>query len=251
MSLAVGWLPTPTAHKPIFTTMEYLFGVLLLFVFGVVTWCVSSEGAWGAGLTFLCVLFAGLLAMNFFEPVAGFIETTGGGFLRNYADLLALVGLFAGFTFLLRMGAEYLSPTDIQVESRLYHVARWLFAAAAGYTTMAILLTALHTAPLPREFIGFKPEARNLIDISAPDRQWLGFVQHVSERVLQTGRVFDGTDETQLHRLEGVNQRYWPSFALRYASRREGRAKGSGAGGGSPTQPGPPPTGGGSNNAAF
>ena len=45
--------------------MEPVFSAILLLVVVAVTWCVAGEGAWGAGLTFLCVLFAGLLAMNF------------------------------------------------------------------------------------------------------------------------------------------------------------------------------------------
>ena len=70
--------------------------------------------------------------------------------------------------------------------------------------TMAILLTSLHTAPLPREFMAFAPERSNFFG-SAPDRQWLGFTQYVSEKPLATmvrnpsggknsymPRIFDG-----------------------------------------------------------
>ena len=47
-----------------------MIDILMLLILAVVTWCVASEGAWGAGLTFLSVLFAGLFAMNWFEPLA-------------------------------------------------------------------------------------------------------------------------------------------------------------------------------------
>jgi len=208
--------------------MEFIFGMLLVLVFAVVTWCVGSEGAWGAGLTFLCVLFAGLLATNFFEPLADFIDATGGEMVQKYSDVAAFVGLFALFTFLLRAGGEYLSPTDLELDARAYEAARWLFAAAAGYTTMAILLTALHTAPLPREFLGFTPEGRNLFDLRAPDREWLGFVQHVSEKVLTTGRVFDGGFPAALETADRASlpQAYWPNFPIRYATRRAELASG-------------------------
>lgn len=203
--------------------MDALFGLILIAVMAVVTWCVASEGAWGASLTFLCVLFAGLLTMNFFEPIAAFLEDAGGNTLAPYADLIAFVGLFAGLTFLGRLATDTIAPTDIEMDGRVQQVARWLLAAATGYVTVAILLTAVHTAPLPRKFIGFRPEGNNLFEFAAPDRQWLGFVQHVSERVVTTGRIFDGTRAT----VEGTEQRIWPSFPIRYATRREDIASGT------------------------
>src|SRR5262245_42544270 len=165
--------------------MDAVFGIILVLIVAVVTWCVASEGALGAGLTLLCVVFSGLVAMNFFEPVAGFLEGAG-AWARDYADFVALVGLFALFVFLGRLACDSIAPTEIEYDPRIYNAARWLFALAAGYTTMAILLTAIHTAPLPREFLGFAPEKRNLFDIDAPDRRGLGFTQHVPEKLLVT-----------------------------------------------------------------
>ncbi|HTI49822.1 MAG TPA: CvpA family protein [Planctomycetaceae bacterium] len=229
--------------------MDALFGLLLALVLGVVTWCVASEGAWGATLTFLCVLFAGLLTMNFFEPLAAMIEDSGGSFLAPFADLIAFMGTFGVLTFLARMATEQISPVDIELDARLYQATRWVFAVATGYISMAIVLTAVHTSPLPREFIGFSPEKRNFFDISAPDRQWLGFTQHVSEHVLSAGRIFDGP----VWDVPGAEQKVWPSFAIRYATRREGLATGTvrkpaaagipggGGGSGGGPAPGPPP----------
>jgi len=219
--------------------MDALFGLILIGMMAVITWCVASEGAWGASLTFLCVLFAGLLTMNFFEPIAAFLEDKGGNMLAPYADLIAFVGLFAGLTFLGRLATDTIAPTDIEMDGRVQQVVRWLLAAATGYVTVAILLTAMHTAPLPRKFIGFRPEGDNLFEFAAPDRQWLGFVQHVSERVLTTGRIFDGPRGT----FEGTDQRVWPSFPIRYATRRDDIASGaikrpsSAAGGGAAPAP--------------
>ncbi len=103
----------------------------------------------------------------------------------------------------------------------LQQVCRWVLALLTGYVTMAFLLTALHTAALPREFIGFRPERKNLFDMVAPDRQWLGFTQYVSENVFQQGgvvpRIFDGT----VAKIPGQDNDIWPSFPIRYATRRE------------------------------
>jgi hypothetical protein len=219
--------------------MDALIGFLLLGVFGIVAWCVASEGAMGAVYSFFCVLFAGLLAMNFFELVAPRLETISRGF-APYADFVALVGLFALFVFLLRLATEHFAPTQIELDSRLHEIIRWPWSLATGYLTMAILLTALHTAPLPREFWGFKPEARNFFDLSAPDRQWLGFNQWVSEHVLWNGRIFDGP----LAEVEATSNRVWPSFPIRYATKRANYAGGNKAKSAPPPAPSAPPAGG-------
>src|SRR5262245_53293954 len=196
--------------------MDAVFGIFLVLIVAIVTWCVASEGAWGAGLTFLCVVFAGLLAMNFFEPVADLFGPAG-SMMWDYADFVSLLGLFALFVFLGRLATDSISPTQIHYDARIYNAARWLFALATGYTTMAIVPTALHTAPLPRSFLGFSPERNNLFDIAAPDRQWLGFTQRVSEKILVTGAVFDGPRYAEPE----TTQEIWPSFPIRYATRRQ------------------------------
>ena len=205
--------------------------IVLLIVVAVITWLVAAEGIWGAAQTFLCTLLAGLIAMNFFEPLA---KSIGGLVGENYADIVALLGLFIAGVFALRMGTEQLAPSYIQVIPMLDTVGKWVFGAITGYLTMAILLTALHTAPLPREFLGFKPERNNFFG-SAPDRQWLGFTQYVSEKSLARAIFKDkigNQDVVIVHAFDGKYEKvgdpskpypnyFWPSLPIRYAMRRE------------------------------
>jgi hypothetical protein len=77
---------------------------------------------------------------------------------------------------------------------------------------------------MPRDFLGFTPERKNFFGFTAPDREWLGFVQYVSEKSMRSsepGRIFDGT---QLPPMEGHDNQIWPTYIMRYASRREGYA---------------------------
>jgi hypothetical protein len=215
---------------------------LLLLIIGVVAWCVASEGPWGAGLTFLAVLFSGLIAMNWFEPLAGALDGIVG---PTRSDVIALLALFAGGVLLFRFATEYLMPTYVEVHGLVYNVFRWGLGLAAGYVTMAILLTALHVAPLPREFIGFRPERKNLFEFAAPDRQWLALTQYVSENSLQKpyGPWFDAP---RFERIPGNKEtmQTWSSFPIRYAHRRELLATGalaSTAGSAAPSAA-PPPT---------
>lgn len=232
---------------------------LIVAVIALVTWCAASEGAVGAGTTFLAVLLSGLLAMNFFEPLADLLDDAS--FIGERADMIALLGLFGVLLTLARLAAERLQPTFISMHGLAYDASRWGFGFLTAYATAAILLTALHTAPLPREFWGFRPERRNLFDFAAPDRQWLGFVQHVTEKPfprrqtvmdprfgeLTVPRVFDGRTayhwgldglgatkvEEEAKRLdpnrapndkdkaEAATRIVIPSFITRYADRRE------------------------------
>lgn len=204
-----------------------MIDIAILAVIAAVTWCVASDGPWGAAITFVSVILSGLLAMNFFEPVAQFLATS---VMNSYEwqhrwDVIVLVGLFAAAVTLLRMLGETLLPTYAEVENLLYEFARWGLGLATGYVVAAILLTALHTAPLPREFMGFTPERNNLFDFAAPDRQWLGFTQYVSEKSLRTSTpmgtpVFDGPTFPRIPSDLSTNQ-VWASFPIKYAARRQ------------------------------
>ncbi len=202
--------------------------ILLLLIFGGVTYCVASEGAWGAAITAFCVILGGLIAMNFFEPICDNLLGTN-YYWQTRLDLIVLVGLFGAAVAGLRAGADYLSPTYIGVHRMVHETARWGCGALAGYVTMAFLLTALHTAPLGREFMGFKAERGNFFGMF-PDRQWLGFTQWTSEWVFSKypKRIFDGPEKS-MGDPSVVTNTVWPSFPIRYASRREIGAGGGGA----------------------
>lgn len=202
-----------------------IIDIALLLIIALVAWSVAGEGPWGSALKFLSVLFSGLLAINFFEPLAAFLESLFPEY-GSFADVVSLVGLFSLLVIVCQVATDQISPTSIELEGMVYQLAKWVFPLATGYVTAAILLTALHTAPLPREFFGFKPERKNLFNLAAPDRQWLGFTQHVSEKVLRNGRMFDGQEFTS----PGNRQKMvLPSFAIRYATRRDQLAHGGGA----------------------
>ncbi|QDT17703.1 CvpA family protein [Alienimonas californiensis] len=237
-----------------------MIDLILLALWGGVTYFVANEGALGAVTTFFCVVLSGLLAMNFFEPLA---EAIGGSdFLRERADVICLLGLFAAFVTGMRLACEQIAPRLLELPAPAYHGLRWVFGAATGYVTMAILLTALHVSPLPRTFLGFAPErgfskpGGNLFDVDAPDRRWLAFTRYVSLNPLKKGggnRLEDGNG-TLLNTLSGFDNRTgygWdavtsdgshaatksmPSFVIRYADRR---ANGAGAAPAAPAAPAP------------
>ncbi len=189
---------------------------------------VAAEEAWGAAVVCLSVLFAGLFAMNLFEPLAELLEQkiSSDETWRFRWDVIALVGLFAGGVFVLRIVTERLAPANIPIPRPAEIGIRWLAGGVAGYLTVAILLTAVHVAPLPRlvtgqeviEVPGFEAERPQFFGLG-PARQWLSFNQWVSQNALNRGdsrRLFDGPIY-----YSGGDTGRWPSFPIRYAARRE------------------------------
>lgn len=218
---------------------------ILLAIVAVVAWLVAGEGAWGAATTLFSVILSGLVAMMLFEPLAAWM---GANVLTSPAwqprfDIIALCLLFAAGVTGCRLAGEKIQKTDLDVESKAYDGIRWLCGLMTGYVTCGILLTALHTAPLQREFAGFTPERANMFGF-APDRQWLGFVQYTSEYAYSTRnsagqkRVFDGPEYAL---LPGQPAQRWSSFPIRYATRRA-RLSGFGSTPAGPAAGAPPGT---------
>jgi hypothetical protein len=209
-----------------------MFDFLLIALIAVVTWLVASDGPWGAAITFVSVLLSGLFAMNYFEPLANFLGTSvqGSWEWQNRWDIIALLGLFSAGVFGLRFLGEFLLPTYAVLDSRVYEGARWGFSLLTGYVVTAIIVTSLHVAPLPREFLGFSPEQKCLFSIG-PDRQWLAFTQYVSEFSLSRNRgdglpeVFDGARFPAIPGRTDPNE-IWSSFPIKYAARRQAYASG-------------------------
>lgn len=219
-----------------------MIDLILILIFAGVTWAVAGEGPWGSILVFFSALLSGLLAMNIFEPVAEMLQGVLSGYeWQHRVDIIALLGVFLIGVWGLREVTDRIMPTSLDVSGLVYE-SRWLFGAATGYLVMAILLTALHTAPLSREFIGFRPERNNLFDALAPDRQWLGFTQYVSEHVMRSGSngpIFDGATFDRI--LDDPSTRQiWSSFPIRYAQRRESYANSTGSYGVPPQSSAPP-----------
>lgn len=210
-----------------------MLDLILLAVIALITWCVADEGAWGAGMVLVSVVLAGLVAMNFFEPLALALENhvSSSRAWSSRWDIISLVGLFAAVTLVLRRVTERLVPGYLQIRPFVDQAGRWSCGLLTGCVTTAFLLAALHTAPLPRDFWGhFPPEPERRegpLGRLAPDYQWLGFVQYISEFSLRNDdeglRVFDAP----AYRA-GEHSGYWPSFPIRYATRREQLESGQG-----------------------
>jgi hypothetical protein len=156
--------------------------LVLSFLILLMTYALSSEGLWGAALMFFNVLFGGLIAFNFYEPLARLIDSTGIGW--GFSDTLSLLGIFCVAVLLLRMTTETIAPAMVRFPAPIYHGGRLFFALATSLVTMAILILAFHVAPVHKRIFGaidykYKPPFGLGLD-----HHWLGFFQYT------TGEVF-------------------------------------------------------------
>ena len=99
-----------------------MIDIALLAVIGGVAYFVAKEGALGAVSTFFCVVLSGLLAMNFFEPLAGLLDRSG---LGERADVVALLGLFAALVTGMRLACEAIAPRMLELPVAVFHALRW------------------------------------------------------------------------------------------------------------------------------
>ena len=117
--------------------------VIAVLILGL-TYALSSEGLWGAALMFFNVLFAGMIAFNFYEPLAALIDTTGVNW--GMSDTICLIVLFSVSVLILRLTTEHLAPTMVRFPTPVYHIGRLVFGLAASVVTIAILTLAFKCA---------------------------------------------------------------------------------------------------------
>ena len=158
--------------------MQAGFDLGLIALIAGLTYALISEGLWGSALMFFNILFAGMIAFNFYEPLARMLDSTG--IKWGFSDTLCLLLLFIVSVVALRLTTESLGPAMVKFPMPIYHVGRLVFGLAGAAVTFAILILAFDCAPVHKKL--FKAFDYN----SSPpfgaglDHQWLGFFQHES-----------------------------------------------------------------------
>src|SRR5947209_9518257 len=165
--------------------MEIVINLIVAVVIVGVTYALASEGLWGAALMFFNVLFGGLIAFNFYEPLAKMLADNV-PLLSGFADTACLMLIFIVATFLLRLTTETLGPAMVRFPAPLYHLGRWAFALGCSLITMAILLLAFDTAPVHKKIFGVI-DYKTLVPFGLGlERQWLAFFQYTTGQVFVT-----------------------------------------------------------------
>jgi hypothetical protein len=192
--------------------MSVMLPLLLIVIMVGIFATIMRDGLWSNLLMLINVVTAGLVAMTFFEPVAALLtKQLPKGTL--FWDMLALWGLFAASLGVMRAVTDMVSKFRIRFKPPVEMVGGYVLALAVAYVGMAFAATTLHTAPLSREFLwgGFRAQDPLLFGLK-PDRQWLAFVQRVSQ-----GSLARLTDEKNAEQYVFDPK---AEFMPKYASRR-------------------------------
>lgn len=185
--------------------------LLLVIILGIFA-SLMREGLWSSLLVLFNITLAGLVATNFYEPVATMLtkQIPKG---TMFWDLIAVWGLFAIAYLVFRTATNQVSKFKVKFQKPIEMAGGYFFAIWAGYVFVCFTAMTLHMAPLARDFMwgGFKPENPIFFGLK-PDRQWLGFVQ-----MLSRGSLARMTDEAKPEQYIFDPQ---GSFMPKYATRR-------------------------------
>jgi hypothetical protein len=165
--------------------MEVGINLLIVLLILGMTYALSSEGLWGAALMFFNVVFAGLIAFNFYEPLAKLLAENV-TFLSGFADTLCLLGLFIVAVLILRLTTETLGPAMVRFPTPIYHLGRLLFGLGCGVVTIAILLLGFETAPVHKKIFGVIDYKALVPFKMGIEREWLAFFQYTTGQIFVT-----------------------------------------------------------------
>jgi hypothetical protein len=176
-----------------------MFGWLLVVVAFICTALMWNEGLWSNSITFVNTVFAVMIALNFYEPVATFLENRIPSF-TYVVDFLSQWLLFAISLAILRVISDQVSRHAVRFKMPVEHVGRMVFALGTAWILICFTTTTMHTAPLTRSpFRGSfaeEPMSNNFFGL-APDRLLLGFMHDRSKAALSRSepRPFDAQGE--------------------------------------------------------
>ena len=154
--------------------------IALLVIFVACVAVTYTEGLWSNAIRLVNVLIAALLATNFFEPVARFLE----GFMPDYKyywDFPALWVLFAVFMMLMQTATNQVSQVKVRFLKVADQVGGGVFAVLTGWVVVCFTLMTFHAAPLAKNFLveSFQPRQQMFFGL-APDRKWIAFTRAMS-----------------------------------------------------------------------
>lgn len=184
------------------------FGFLtVLLMLGVAAYAVWSWGALRAFCVCWNTLLAGLVAFNFFEPAATFLdphlESSGVG---GVEDAFCLLMIFGAVFVALHLVTKFLARKWPDYHPYLQRGGAAFFGLVAGYLLAGFLVCALDTLPFPPAFPGFqgRVDAARLRRLLPPDRVWLAMMHRAGAGPFtRGGPTFDadGSFEFRYQRL--------------------------------------------------
>ncbi|MDP6443039.1 MAG: hypothetical protein QGG36_32085 [Pirellulaceae bacterium] len=166
--------------------------LVLLLIFLVVLGLSWFQGLWNNLLTLINVLFAAMIAVSFYEPIATAIANQEASFTYLY-DFLIMWGLFAISLILFRLISEFASLERVKFIMPIEMAGRTILAIWLAWIVICFTTMTLHTAPVQSTPFGgaFASSNAGVFLGMAPDRLWVGFMRSRSTGVFAGSDTFD------------------------------------------------------------
>lgn len=170
-----------------------------------VAYALMVEGLFTALCMLVNVFVAGLLAFNFYEPIATWAEAnvTTGTFLGGYEDAFVLVALFWGTLAALRVGTNHLAPAEVSFQPMVQRIGGTAVGLLTGYLLAGFLVCVCQTIPFHVHFMSFDPsfesDGKALRRLLPPDRVWLALMHRAGLAAFASGNeTFDNEGNFEL-----------------------------------------------------
>ena len=159
-----------------------LLGFITVVIMLSVAYAYLREGLFTACTMAVNVFLAGLVAFNFWEPLASTLDPMlAGTFLHGYEDAFCLSALFSLVLGLLRTLTNNLAGSRVEYQGWLQSGGAILFGLITGYLASGFLVCMLQTLPWHENFMFFEPKYETgpehlFRHVLPPDRVWLGLM---------------------------------------------------------------------------
>jgi hypothetical protein len=163
-----------------------VLGLLTLLVMGICAYAMWREGPLTAFAMCANVLVAGVLAFNFWEPLADLLASSfDDTFADGAEDAVAMMLIFLPVLMLLRWITNSIAGTHMEYPPVLYRGGAVVFGLLTGYLLAGFLVCMIQTLPVPRNFLQFEIDepgkSHPMRAVMPPDLVWLAMMHAISD----------------------------------------------------------------------
>jgi hypothetical protein len=194
-----------------------IFGILLI-AFAIVAGLSARQGLWSSAINVVNITMAGLIATNYFEPLAKLADSSGTNYMM---DSIMLWAVFALSFIIFRLITQMLSDHDVHFIKPVDLAGRAVLGIWAGWVFVCFAAFAMVTAPIGAQPLSSweSPEAKSFLVLS-PEKMWMAFAQSRSMGALSnsnSGALLHPADaQTGAQVFDSLGE-----FSYKYYARRK------------------------------
>jgi hypothetical protein len=147
-----------------------------------VGYAFSLQGVLTSFAMLVNVFLAGLVAFNFWEPLAAELPVQD-TFADGYQDWICLIGLFVITLIVLRVVTNAIAINEPEVLPIASQIGSVVCGLLTGYLVSGFIICAMQTLPIQEDFLGFSSKVEHMGGMRRflpSDRVWLAMMQRAS-----------------------------------------------------------------------